>query len=63
MIDCHAPNIYISCGFFANFMNESTNIQAPRSLTLTPPPHSSHDYLPNLTLSRVRWNGPGQLEP
>ena len=40
-----------SYGFFANFMNESTNIQVPRSLTLTPPPHSSHDYLPNLTLS------------
>jgi len=34
-------------------MNESTNFQVPRSLALTPPPHSSHDYLdlPNLTLS------------
>ena len=40
-----------SYGFFANFMNESTNFQVPRSLALTPPPHSSHDYLPNLTLS------------
>ena len=40
-----------SYGFFANFMNESTKFQVPRSLALTPPPHSSHDYLPNLTLS------------
>ena len=43
--------IFISYGFFANFMNESTNFQVPRSLALTPPPPSSHDYLPNLTLS------------
>jgi len=47
-------------------MNESTNFQVPRSLALTPPPHSSHDYLPNLLYINInsvrRWNGPGQLE-
>jgi len=32
-------------------MNARTNFQVPRPLALTPPPHSSHDYLPNLTLS------------
>ena len=32
-----------SYGFFANFMNESTKFQVPRSLALTPPPPSSHD--------------------
>ena len=44
---------FLPHGFFANFMNESTNFQVPRSLALTPPPHSSHDYLylPNLNLS------------
>ena len=42
---------YYHMAFLPIFMNERTNFQVPRVLALTPPPHSSHDYLPNLTLS------------
>ena len=40
--------IWLWCQFHGQI---STNFQVPRPLALTPPPHSSHDYLPNLTLS------------
>ena len=45
--------IYNHNGFFAPQFHERKYQlpSTPLTIALTPPPHSSHDYLPNLTLS------------